>query len=252
MMNHTSLYYPIKKPKTVLYFHEIGHRPYQEDMYFISPDHKLFIVCDGVGGSNEGGNASKKIINTISTLYAKAAKGDIETLIKYLIVESNKALFCEGDSPCSPSSTTLALVYIDENKAYFAHIGDSRIFYINPKLREWWMSKDHSFVQELYDAGIIESEHEMKSHPLKSRITRAITNDTIIGIDDIQIEKIDTLKPGDIMLVCSDGALERLISSDVVEIFTQKNVSFEESFNRLKDICTEFSKDNYTAIGIKF
>jgi serine/threonine protein phosphatase PrpC len=68
--------------------------------------------------------------------------------------------------------------------------------------------------------------------------------------DDIQVKCIPNIKKGDIFILCSDGVLENMTSDDLVEIFSNSKLTFEENFKVLQNICTQYSKDNNTAIAI--
>lgn len=235
----------------VYHFNQQGKRPKQEDSLFISDDLTLFVICDGVGGGSSGGLASHVITESISKHFNSLEEDPI-ILIKDLILTANQDLkqSCERFE-VHDSSTTIALLLIRKNEAYATHIGDSKIFYISTGKAEWWVSKDHSFVQELYEAGILESEYEMKTHPMRSRITQAISNDHPINIDNIRIHHIPNISSKDIFILCTDGVMEKLSSEEMINLFSDKKSSTEETFNIIKFKCAEGSKDNNTAIVIE-
>ena len=235
----------------VYHFNQQGIRSRQEDSLYIAADQSLFVVCDGVGGGNSGAIASELTTDSISRNY-KTFNAKPVDLIKYLILIANKELQLKCETiPIKDSSTTIALILIHEKDAYVTHIGDSKIFYISKSKGEWWVSKDHSFVQELYEAGILESEYEMKTHPMRSRITQAISNDHPIVADSIKIHHIPNITADDVFILCTDGVMEKLTSEGMVELFSDKKTNIEETFESLKKNCAETSKDNNTAIVIE-
>jgi PPM family protein phosphatase len=229
----------------VLQFTQIGSRKKQEDSLFISDDNKLFVVCDGVGNSVDGAGASQSITNSIHHYYKGGHELLPEDTVKGLISNANMDLI---HNQLVGSSSTLALLFLNFGNAYITHLGDSKIFYISQN--KWWATKDHSFVQELYEAGILASESEMKSHPLRSRITKAVTDEPLVIEDDIHIKVIPNIIEGDIFILCTDGVLENLTSDELVDIFSNSKLSFEERFKTLQNICTQYSKDNNTAVAI--
>jgi PPM family protein phosphatase len=242
-----------KSGMKILQFIQTGKRPKQEDSLFISDDQRLFVVCDGVGGSHDGAAASQSITASIASHYPSIRWNNPEVLIKELILHANHELIKDNDNiKISASSSTIAMLYIYENSAFITHIGDSKIFYINRDTAQWWSSKDHSFVQELYEAGILESEHEMKSHPLRSRITQALSNESLISEQIIRIKHIETLKAGDLIILCTDGVMEKLTSDEMVGLFSSPGVKVSDAFEYLKNMCAETSRDNNTAILIEF
>ena len=176
----------------VLSFHNQGKRTYQEDFYYVDPSHRYFILCDGIGGSKGGAVASKLVVETVLT-QLNTLNGDISLQkIMNVIDKARNELLNTAHSGAGPSDmgTTLALLCLDKEDmvSYIAHVGDSRVYHIERSLETYWVTKDHSVVQELFDAGVINTQDEMKSHPLKNRITRAIS--TIERDEDYQ-ESID-------------------------------------------------------------
>lgn len=237
----------------ILQFIQKGKRPKQEDSFYISEDQRLFVVCDGVGGSLDGAAASHSITKSIASRYPVIHLYSPESLIKELILNANSTILKEDSAvKISASSSTIAMVYLFDKSAFITHIGDSKIIYINRESAQWWSSKDHSFVQELYEAGILESESEMKSHPLRSRITQALSNENLISEDIIKIKNISSLNKGDLIILCTDGVMEKLTSEEMVGLFSNPGIQVSDAFEYLKNMCAETSRDNNTAIVIEF
>jgi len=242
-----------KSEMKILQFIQKGKRPKQEDSFFISEDQRLFVVCDGVGGSLDGAAASHNITKSIAAKYPIVHLSNPELLIKELILNANAYILTEDSSiKLSASSSTIAMVYLFDKSAFITHIGDSKIIYINRESAQWWSSKDHSFVQELYEAGILESESEMKSHPLRSRITQALSNENLISEDIIKIKHISSLNTADVIIICTDGVMEKLTSEEMVALFSNPEVQVSDAFEYLKNMCSATSRDNNTAIVIEF
>ena len=94
--------------------------------------------------------------------------------------------------------TTVVAVIIKENKAYYAHVGDSRIYLFRNK-KGMQLTKDHSYVQQLVDQGLIKP-NEAENHPQKNKILQAIG----IGNINPSLDTIDLYK-NDVLLLCTDG-----------------------------------------------
>ena len=100
--------------------------------------------------------------------------------------------------------TTCTVLLLRKAKAHIAHVGDSRL-YIFRYNKPYFVTKDHSVVQDLLDKGLI-TEKEAENHPNKNRILQAIGTGNITP--SISIEK---LYKADSVLLCSDGSrLEKL------------------------------------------
>ena len=233
-----------------LSIHEVGHRPNQEDSLWPvngSAEDRLFIVCDGMGGHEKGDVASQTVIHAFGTWI----QNNVNQLTKTQVREALDYAYEELDKACGNSQktagTTLALVYIDEAGATFAHMGDSRIYHIRPteefSNRLLYQSRDHSLVYDLLRSGEISYE-EMACHPQKNIITKAI----IAGKDNhMQPDIIQTnnILPGDYFYICSDGMLERMGNSELVKIISS-SVSDEEKRQQLLS-ATSHNDDNHTA-----
>ena len=233
------------------HFQILGKKANQEDAYFYSQDHSLFVVCDGVGGRNGGEVASRTIVENIRKQYVSIADKKIDlTLINDMIrsaIEDLNEISTEQDT-LDGMSTTLALLYVSNGRAYTAHIGDSRIRKLNQSNKEIWSTKDHSIVQELFDAGVLNSESDMQKHPYRNRITKAIVaNNT--KLSDVVFDEIPTIDNNDIFIVCSDGLLEHYTNNSLLDAFAKRD--FEDVFFDMKMTCEKNSRDNSTVIIYK-
>lgn len=241
------------QPKIQSYhFQNQGQREYQEDFFYVDKENRLFIICDGIGGSKHGEVASKIVVKTIVDQF-KSFKQNVtkEVISKFIKNALNKLnQVAAADPDFEGMGTTLALLYILKNKAIIAHIGDSRVYYIRNK-KDWLVTKDHSVVRELYDAGILKSENEMFVHPYKNRITKALKAN--IDFDQIKpdISVLKTVFENQIFIICSDGAIEHHLSQELVDHFTNDNIPFDSLWNSFQLICQENSLDNNTCILVK-
>ncbi len=233
----------------VEHFQLIGKKSSQEDAYFISKDQRLIVVCDGVGGHTTGEVASRTIVQSIAKQYEDACESsnliDLSTMLNQAIQSLNN--LAEHSPNLLGSSTTIALVYFDDDKINITHIGDSRVIMIRDRIEELWSTKDHSIVQELFDAGILKTQDQMRKHPYSNRITKAITAGKAFS-DDIEIQKIPLMSVGDYLIVCSDGLLENYTNQDLYTI--HRTNGSKEFANIIRSKCEESSKDNTTVIMI--
>ena len=236
----------------VFNFHNQGQRPYQEDSYHIDADKNLYIICDGVGGSRAGSTASQESINFIVSAFEKNNYQIDIKLLEKIILDAQEHLIqlSEADQDLKGMGTTLILFYFTNGIGYVAHLGDSRLYHIPKNDSDFWVTKDHSFVHELFDEGILKTELSMRTHPFKNRITKALSTSTKLEIGDPSIKVIDHIKSGDFFLLASDGALESHTNEEIVSFLRDPQENYNTKWDAYEKICNDNSHDNNTAIGI--
>lgn len=219
-------------------------RDNNEDSYlnFSSDNFNLFIVCDGMGGHNAGEVASKMASEIVSDEIIKSFDPNeiFDTIANSVRVAHNKILEkSQNDYNCRGMGTTLVLALIYNDTLYYANVGDSRIYlYHNQELKQ--ITKDHSFVQELLDTGII-TEEEAKFYP-KNRITSALGTSIEYKID------IDRLKlnKSDYLLLTTDGLTDMIDDSDILDVL-KNEYEVNESCEMLQYMANSTGgKDNIT------
>ena len=142
-------------------------------------------------------------------------------------------------------STTLALAYLDQDRATVAWCGDSRIYHLR-KGRVVWRSADHSFVSALVQHGEI-TEKEARFHPQKNIITRSLT--AAGPVSQIDLHQLEDIQPGDCLLLCTDGLLEQIEEERLAAILHNPN---ENKAALCMAYCRDKTRDNYSMYLISF
>ena len=232
--------------------YELGQRSNQEDNIFpamgqATADDRLFIVCDGMGGHEHGEVASQAVATTIGQTLTRALADE-----PYLTDDSiNRAISAAYDrldlldrGEARKMGTTLTLLCLHRGGVTAAHIGDSRIYHLRPATGEVrYLSRDHSLVMDLYQAGEI-TRDEMRTSPQKNVITRAMTP----GKDDrtrADIVHIADVQPGDYFYLCSDGMLEQMEDDDLLALVSDNTTDAEKREALIRATVT--NKDNHSA-----
>jgi len=211
-------------------FTNIGNnRQKNEDSYLIlQPENDVAIlaVADGMGGHNAGEIASEIAVESIRE-YDFDFNDNIISQIKSAINEANKNIIdhAKEDKDFQDMGTTLTLSLLINNKLFYGHVGDSRIYIFNDELKQ--ITKDHSLVNDLIDNNSIKPG-EAFDHPQKNIITQAL------GIDKdlkIQTNELDITKK-DIIMLCTDG-LSDMIRFENIEAVLKKDKSLKEIIEEL-------------------
>ena len=222
---------------------EIGQRPNQEDS-IARWDNRLFVLCDGMGGHEKGEVASQTVCQSIVDWYNSRAihplgKPQIEDALAYAYARLDE----KDDGEFKKMGTTLTLLYIGSEGVVAAHIGDSRIYHIRPRVGVLYQSRDHSLVFDLFQAGEISYE-EMQNFTQKNVITRAMTP----GLENrhrADIIHITDIQPGDYFYMCSDGMLEQMSNDELLTLLSSEETD-EEKQKRLIE-ATDNNQDNHSA-----
>jgi len=232
--------------------YELGQRSNQEDNIFpamgqATADDRLFIVCDGMGGHEHGEVASQAVATTIGQTLTWALADEpclTDDSINRAISAAYDRLDLLDRGEARKMGTTLTLLCLHRGGVTAAHIGDSRIYHLRPATGEVrYLSRDHSLVMDLYQAGEI-TRDEMRTSPQKNVITRAMTP----GKDDrmrADIVHIADVQPGDYFYLCSDGMLEQMEDDDLLALVSDNATDTEKREALIR--ATIANKDNHSA-----
>lgn len=227
-------------------FSQLGKRSNNEDSLGTSAG--LLTVCDGMGGHNYGERASAFVKEAMLQAFAEPqplGKMEIQQQLNKVQTDLNQLL--ENEPELEKMGTTFTGVFITPDVWYAAHIGDSRIYLFRPSEQKLWHTWDHSLVGELMRTKEITVEAG-RFHPMSNRISKAIIAQKDNKPVSASIVKIDELKKGDIFMLCSDGVVEGWGDFELVKLFSDESLSFEEKCKKIAEQCNAISKDNNTAI----
>ena len=163
----------------------------------------VFVVCDGMGGHVGGAIASKTAVESILQYFKNDSHPNPVIALEKAISFANAQIYqlSQNDPDLTGMGTTCTVLLQKDNQIYIAHVGDSRI-YLNTDGKMYRVTKDHSFVQKLVDAGQLK-DSEMETHPRKNELTRALGISEQVEVE--VSEKPLLVKNGDKFLMCSDG-----------------------------------------------
>ncbi len=169
-------------------------------------DCAIVVLCDGIGGTNAGGEASNiaanEIFNRLSTGYRRDFdENSIKNMIISAINAANIIIYDKSirEKGKDEMGTTCVCGIVRENIAFVANIGDSRSYLIK-KDGISQITNDHTMIKMLLDQGKIDKD-EAENSPFKHIITRAVGIEENIKIDYYEVD----LNPEDKVLFCSDG-----------------------------------------------
>ncbi len=179
----------------------------------------LVIVADGMGGHAAGEEASRLATDVVSRVYY-AHEGAPQTALIDALQQANRAIYeaAQADPDRKGMGTTCTVVAILGDRAYLAHVGDSRMYLLREgTLRQ--MSEDHTLVQAMVKDGTLSAE-EADTHEEKNVILRALGTRPQVEVStwDAPVQ----LLVNDRLLLCSDGLYDLVTFSEIEQLSALK------------------------------
>lgn len=211
----------------------------------VGPLPNLYIVADGMGGHNAGEYASRYTVDTVAEKIMESKEKDPARILDSAVKAANRQLreIAAKDPALYGMGTTFVAACVNGNRLLCANVGDSRLYVLRAPDRIRQVTVDHSYVEELVQAGRIDRE-TARTLPDKNIITRAVGAEEGLTVDFFRME----LREGDLLLLCSDG-LTNMVPDDRIAGIVLSRRSLEEAADRL--VCEANmagGKDNISAI----
>lgn len=231
-------------------------RPLNEDAIGADPKAGLFVLADGLGGYNAGEIASTMTVSTLlaglgDQLAAATESGqpfDVQHALYEALVAMNSSIFraALNSAAFEGMATTVVIAWLLGDRLWVAHTGDSRLYRQRDGVLEQ-VTRDHSFSQELLDAGMV-TEEEARLLPAKNLVTRALG-----ASPDIEPEIHDyDVREGDLLLLCSDGLTEMVTYDEIGGLVAASGADVAEAARRLVDMANEAGgRDNTSVVVVR-
>ncbi|MCE9609472.1 MAG: protein phosphatase 2C domain-containing protein [Chthoniobacter sp.] len=219
----------------------------------------VFAVSDGMGGAKAGEFASRITVEKITRLLPRAfkqsaqgLKAGIEDVLEELFDQIHHALTVLGEcyEECAGMGATLSLCWFAPGWVYFAHIGDSRIYYLPAGaggIRQ--LTQDDTHVGWLFRQGQL-NERQARDHPRRNVLQKALG----AGHQFVnpQVGAV-ACEPGDLFLLCTDGLTEGLFNEQLLQRLRvpDEDEAAQNPAQRLVAASLERSgRDNTTALVV--
>ncbi|HEU5379718.1 MAG TPA: protein phosphatase 2C domain-containing protein [Ktedonobacteraceae bacterium] len=212
----------------------------------------LFVVADGMGGHDDGQKASHLAIETIfKDLVPILIREDIPTeglpaLLQGAIQNANWRLYSQNEQEHSNIGATVTAALVAGSEAAICNVGDSRVYLLSLQSLLHRVTVDHSIVESLVVAGIIQRE-DVYTHPKRNLIFRSMGQRQRIQVDTFR----QPLIKGDQLLLCSDGLWEMVRDNEIEQTLRQFR-DMDQARGRLIELANEHGGlDNITAILVE-
>jgi serine/threonine protein phosphatase PrpC len=175
----------------------------------------VFVLADGMGGAQSGEVASQIVVDAFAR--GLPAEGTPEERLSMVVQRANREIHSRSQNEIENAGmgTTVTAAYLDADAVALAHVGDSRAYLLRDgELVR--LTEDHSLVEELLRGGKLTEEQALE-HPQRSVITRALGIEPIVEIDTWTYP----LRPGDVVLLCSDGLTDMLPEQQIEQALVE-------------------------------
>lgn len=219
-----------------------GRRANQEDALY--PSHgqatrgdRVFVVCDGIGGHDNGEVASAAVATAIGQSINSSSSDEfgIERFnhamnAAYYSLDAHDIVVAGKPK----MGTTMAMLYLYRDGAFVAHMGDCRVYHVRPATGQVvFRTEDHTLVNELFRAHRISAE-ALENQAEKNVVTRAMLAHSRRQPAETAI--ISDIREGDLFFVCSHGMFSGIKETEITQLLVQPDTSPKEKILAIKEL----------------
>ena len=205
---------------------------------------QLYAVCDGMGGNENGEDASFGAVSSLQAENKEKTKSYDKKKFTSTLQNYSDSLYRNSRRKGYKSGTTIVAASIQNEKLLLVNVGDSRIYrFRGNQLKQ--MTVDHSRVQKLISLGMITPE-EARTHPERHVITQYLGMNADIRLSPYYVS--ETVQKNDIYLLCSDGLTDMVTDQQLESILTEQSNPKELVQTLVKTALHNGGRDNVTAM----
>jgi PPM family protein phosphatase len=194
-----------------------GDREDNQDRAAVASDEgaSLLVVMDGMGGHAYGARAAETGCKVLLDLFRAETKPLFDPLgfLHLALGRAHAAVVSIGTKLAVDlrPRATCAICLVQRQEAYWAHVGDSRIYHLrNGAVVS--RTRDHSHVEQLLREGSIREE-EIPSHPMRNFVECCLGGES--ALPEMTISRRQPLEDGDILMACTDGVWSNLTDAEI-------------------------------------
>ncbi|HEY7639480.1 MAG TPA: protein phosphatase 2C domain-containing protein [Steroidobacteraceae bacterium] len=235
----------------------LGDREDNQDRVTVSAAEQaaLLVVIDGMGGHSDGSRAADTALKSLLESFRQTSLPLFDPLgflhMALSRAHDEVAKLGNGQTIDTRPRATTAICLVQEGAAFWAHIGDSRVYHMrHGKILQ--RTRDHSHVELLLREGKI-TEEELPTHPMRNFVECCLGGDP--AIPEMTVSGRHALQPGDVLLLCTDGIWANLRDSDIAGFFREDNQELRAWLEALGRRAVQASapfSDNSTAAVLRW
>jgi protein phosphatase len=229
-------------------------RQENQDHFYVSPDKRLLVVADGMGGMKGGSKASRLAITAVEKLWKERKpdtldQGQIQKWLVEAVSNANQDVFdaAAADPAVKDMGTTIvAAIHCPDGRVQIAHVGDSRAYLIRDG-KTIVLTQDHSVVMEMVLQGRM-NEEQLRNSPFRHYLTRCVGHKSKVEIDKTPAEII----ANDWLILSSDGLSTVVHDEEIGEIVNTCTTPAQACDKLLKATIDGGAPDNVTIIVVRY
>jgi len=226
-------------------------RSVNQDSYYMDPDGRFFIVADGMGGHAGGQEASQIAIDAMKAYLNTHWQDSISSpkLLEEAFLKANDAIMTdqqEHQERSDMGTTAVVVLFRDEEeKVLCANMGDSRIYRLRGKdLKQ--ITEDQTWVAQAVRQNALTPE-QARIHPWRHVLSQCLGRQDMGTVDIVWVN----VKPGDRLLLCSDGLTEELPDEEITPLVVDADSDWETVVQDLVEAAKEKGgRDNITVMVV--
>lgn len=234
----------------------VGDRDENQDRVAVahSASTALLLAVDGMGGHADGARAAAVATETVVEAFRRTTQPlfDPQGFLHLTIGKAHNNLVQLGGElrmEARPRATC-ALCLVQDGRAFFAHVGDSRIYHLRQQ-RVFDRTRDHSHVELLLQEGLI-TEEEISDHPMRNFVECCLGGNFVLP--GMSVGSARRLAAGDVLLVCTDGFWSGLEDADVAGL-GKSGEALDKGLRRLAELAVRNNgphSDNTSAAALRW
>jgi serine/threonine protein phosphatase PrpC len=235
----------------------LGARETNQDRVSVvlSDQAALLIACDGMGGHAEGERAAVLAQALLTERFNQTPQPLFDPLgfLHLVLGAAHQKVVTTGVG--MPLETrpraTCAVCLVQQRSAYWAHVGDSRIYHLRGG-RVVTRTRDHSHVEVLVREGVI-SPDQLQTHPMRNFVESCLGGEALVP--EMSLSRRQPLQSGDVLLVCTDGLWANLDDASIAAAFAAPDTVLLEALKRLSERAVAHGgagSDNTSTAALRF
>ncbi len=202
-----------------------GRKSNQDRMgYCFTREALLMIVADGMGGHLQGDMAAQIAVQTVGALFQQQATPMLKSPQRFLeasLLDAHQQIlhYRTANKLSESPRTTVVACLIQNGAAYWAHVGDSRLYWIRAG-EIIAQTRDHSKIQSMILQGLA-SPADIDSHPDRNKLFNCLGSPEL---PTVELSRKMTLQPGDSLFLCTDGLWSAVADQAIASTFADNTV----------------------------